>query len=113
MFSPMAGEQTLAPRSLSKAVSIHGAPVLFQVTSEGSIEAPSLQYQLYASKPIDAETRRLAEDRIAFFQSLDAPPDFHDPTCDVRSGYPIPWLEGAGDAGRDPAAQDLEIGSIQ
>ena len=71
MFRPMAGEQVLAPRSLSKAVSINGKPVLFQVTSSGSIAAPAIQYQLYAAQPIDGETQRKAEDRIAFFLSLD------------------------------------------
>jgi DNA-3-methyladenine glycosylase II len=70
MFRPMSGEQTLTSRSLSKAVSIHCKPVIFQVNANGSVESPAIEYQLYGSQPLDAEVQRLAEDRIAFFLSL-------------------------------------------
>jgi DNA-3-methyladenine glycosylase II len=74
-FPPMLGEQTLASRKLAKTISIHTQPVLFELQSDGSIDAPQLQYQLYSTTPIEAETQRLVEDRMRFFLSLDDPLD--------------------------------------
>jgi DNA-3-methyladenine glycosylase II len=78
-FPPMLGEQTLASRKLAKTTSIHTQPVLFELQSTGSVDAPQLQYQLYSTTPIEAETQRLVEDRMRFFLSLDDPlADFYE-----------------------------------
>ena len=70
-FPPMMGEQTLAARKLAKIISIQSQPVLFEVQSMGSIEAPQMQVQLYSPTPIDAATQGQIEDRVRFFLSLD------------------------------------------
>jgi DNA-3-methyladenine glycosylase II len=70
-FAPMEGEQALAGRALSKAVLLEGQIVVFQVAASGSVEAPRLDYTLRSDRPIGDATRRAAEDRIAFFLSLD------------------------------------------
>ena len=72
-FTPMMGEQTLVSRKLVKTLSIHTQPVLFELQSTGTVDAPQLQYQLSSIHPIEAETRRLVEDRMRFFLSLDDP----------------------------------------
>jgi DNA-3-methyladenine glycosylase II len=70
-FPPMGGEQTLGPRTLGKTVSLQGRPVVFDLESAGTVEAPALQYTLFAAQPIDQQRVRLAADRISFFLSLD------------------------------------------
>ena len=71
MFTPTRGEQTLAPRTLTKAVMIGGQPVVFRVAGAGSADAPRLEYTLFAAAPITPETQAAAADRIAFYLSLD------------------------------------------
>ena len=53
-FPPMMGEQTLASRKLAKTISIQTQPVLFELNSTGTIDAPQLQYQLHSTSPIEA-----------------------------------------------------------
>ena len=72
-FPPMMGEQTLSARKLAKTISIQAQPVLFEIQSTGTVDAPQLQYQLYSPGPLDAEMQARGEDRIRFFLSLDDP----------------------------------------
>jgi DNA-3-methyladenine glycosylase II len=67
-FGPMAGEQLLSGQSLAKTVLVDGQPILFEVRASG--DAPGLDYALRSDRPIDVTTQRAAEDRIAFFLSL-------------------------------------------
>jgi len=69
-FAPMEGEQTLAERSLAKAVLIRDQIVVFEIAVSGSVEQPRLDYTLHSDQPIDEAIRQAAEDRIAFFLSL-------------------------------------------
>jgi DNA-3-methyladenine glycosylase II len=69
-FGPMAGEQAVSGRALTKAVFVGGQVIVFQVESTGTVEQPQLTYKLHAERAIDAATQRAAEDRIAFFLSL-------------------------------------------
>jgi DNA-3-methyladenine glycosylase II len=71
MFLPTQGEQTLAPRTLTKAVMIDGQPVVFRVAGTGSADAPRLEYTLFAEAPITPAMQAAAADRIGFYLSLD------------------------------------------
>ena len=70
-FAPMEGEQTLAARTLAKAVLIHGQIIVFEIAVSGSIEQPHLDYTLHSDRRIGVPARLAAEHRIAFFLSLD------------------------------------------
>jgi DNA-3-methyladenine glycosylase II len=72
-FPPMMGEQTLAPRKLTKTISIQAQPIVFELTSTGTVDAPQMQYRLTSNRPIAPEMQRMIEDRIRFFLSLDDP----------------------------------------
>lgn len=69
-FGPSAGEQTLADRTLTRAVLIDERPVVFELADASGPGGPLLRYTLHAADPIDAAAQRAAEDRIAFFLSL-------------------------------------------
>jgi len=56
---------------LTKAVTLHGHAVAFEVQSEGTIEEPRLAYRLYSERPLSEEDRAAIADRIRFFLSLD------------------------------------------
>jgi DNA-3-methyladenine glycosylase II len=66
-FSPTAGEQVVAASSITKAVTLHGRPVAFEVSSAG----PELTYTLYAQTPLSKPDQAALSDRIRFFLSLD------------------------------------------
>src|SRR5690349_11625917 len=70
-FSPTRGEQALTARTLTKAVSIGGQPVVFRVTDSGTVEEPQLAYTLFAGAPLTDARRAAALDRVRFFLSLD------------------------------------------
>jgi DNA-3-methyladenine glycosylase II len=70
MFPPMHGEQQLADRTLTKAVSIDGHAVGFRVRAAGTPDVPQMAYTLYSDQPITPELDNAAADRIAFFLSL-------------------------------------------
>ena len=93
-FAPMEGEQTLAARTLAKAVLLHRQIVVFEIAVSGSIEQPRLDYTLHSDQPISNATRLAAEDRIAFFLSLND---------DVRPFYAI----GLDDQSFAPVIQRL------
>jgi len=69
-FGPMAGEQAMSGRALTKAVFVGGQVIVFQVEPAGSAEQSWLAYTLQAERAIDSATQRAAEDRIAFFLSI-------------------------------------------
>ncbi len=70
-FSPIAGEQTLAPRSLTKTIALNGAAIVFQVTARDTIEKPALEYTLYSARKLSAVDQETIVQRIRFFLSLD------------------------------------------
>jgi DNA-3-methyladenine glycosylase II len=70
-FSPTAGEQTLAETTITKAVTLHGQAVAFELRSVGSIEQPRLAYTLFSERPLSDEEHAAIADRIRFFLSLD------------------------------------------
>ncbi|MEP7292890.1 MAG: DNA-3-methyladenine glycosylase 2 family protein [Chloroflexota bacterium] len=70
-FPPMHGEQQIADRSLTTAVSIDRQPVVFRVHASGTTDTPEIAYTLYAHQPISPTLAGQAADRIAFFLSLD------------------------------------------
>ncbi len=69
-FPAMHGEQSIHERSLTKAVTIDEQAVVFSVRSVGTIEQPKLSYTLTCANPISEALARAADDRIAFFLSL-------------------------------------------
>jgi len=70
MFLPTRGEQTLASRTLTKAVMIGEQPVVFRVAGTGSAGAPRLEYTLFAAAPMLPEVQAAAAGRISFYLSL-------------------------------------------
>lgn len=71
MFVPTRGEQTLAPRTLTKAVMIDEQPVVFRVAGTGCADAPRLEYTLFADAPITPTVQAEAAGRLGFYLSLD------------------------------------------
>jgi DNA-3-methyladenine glycosylase II len=70
-FSPTAGEQTLDQETITKAVTLNGQAVAFELRSTGTVEQPRLAYTLFAQRPLNDEELAAAADRIRFFLSLD------------------------------------------
>ena len=70
-FPPMAGEQMLAPRSLTKTLSLDGQAVVFQITGRGDADKPTLDYTLYSASKLNASAQKRVLARIRFFLSLD------------------------------------------
>src|SRR5215218_3868564 len=70
-FSPMQGEQTLAGRTLTKAVSICGQPLVFRVAAGRTVDEPQLAVTLVTDQPLTEASRPAALDRVRFFLSLD------------------------------------------
>lgn len=70
-FTPTAGEQTVATASVTKAVTLHGRAIAFNVRDAGTLEEPRVAYTLYSEHPLSEPEQRAAIDRIRFFLSLD------------------------------------------
>jgi len=70
MFSPMAGEQSLTGRALTKAVSIGGRAVVFRLEAAGSVDEPAVDCALFADAPLAPAEIASAHDRAAFYLSL-------------------------------------------
>lgn len=70
-FGPTAGEQTLAVGSVTKALTLRGRAVAFQVRSTGTVEQPALVYALFSGQPLSEAEHAAAADRIGFFLSID------------------------------------------
>jgi DNA-3-methyladenine glycosylase II len=69
-FLPIRGEQRLEEATLTKAVSIEGNAVVFELKSTGTLEQPFLHYTLYSAQPLTQSVMDAATDRITFFLSL-------------------------------------------
>lgn len=70
IFGPTKNEQTVSTHSLTKAISIDGQPVVFQLTSSGTTDKPELNYTLFSSNPFSEDTKNAVLERITFFLSL-------------------------------------------
>lgn len=70
-FGPTAGEQEIGFDAVTKAITLHGRAVAFEVRSAGTIEQPQLTYMLYSEQALSEEEQASVADRIAFFLSLD------------------------------------------
>ncbi len=93
-FPPMQGEQTVASRTLTKAVYVEGQITGFQLSSTGTIDAPKLEYTLFSEQPMSDSIKHAAIDRVSFFLSLDD---------DLRPFYQI----GLDDPDFAPVIQEL------
>ncbi len=70
-FGPTAGEQTLVIDFVTKALTLQGRPVAFEVRSTGTIEQPELTYTHFSRHPLSEVEHAAVADRIRFFLSLD------------------------------------------
>ncbi|HEY0068594.1 MAG TPA: DNA-3-methyladenine glycosylase 2 family protein [Chloroflexia bacterium] len=70
-FAPTQKDHKPAIGEFTRALSIGGQVVAFQLTSTGSVEEPELQYRLLSEQPLDDDASRKALERIAFYLSLD------------------------------------------
>jgi DNA-3-methyladenine glycosylase II len=70
-FSPTAGEQRFDVGSVTKAVTINGRAVAFEVSSAGTIEEPRLVYTLSSERPLSEAEHAAVADRMGFFLSVD------------------------------------------
>ena len=70
-FGPMGGEQAFTNGSITKAVTLHGRAVAFELQNAGTIEEPQINATLYSEQPLSEEEEAAMADRIRFFLSLD------------------------------------------
>jgi DNA-3-methyladenine glycosylase II len=70
-FRPALGEQKTDEGQLTKAISVDGQTVVFQVRSTGTIQAPELAYNLYSETLLTEPNHAFVRDRIRMFLSLD------------------------------------------
>ena len=56
---------------LTKAVTLHGQAVAFELRNAGTVEDPQLGYTLYSEQPLSESEQAIMTDRIRFFLSLD------------------------------------------
>src|SRR5258708_12262348 len=70
IFGPTKNEQRVSSHSLTKAITVDGQTVVFQLTSKGTIEEPLLEYTLFSAQPITETTRTGVVDRMTFFLIL-------------------------------------------
>lgn len=93
-FRPAMGEQRTDAGVLTKAISIDGTLIVFQVQSIGTLDAPELAYILYSESPLDDALHQAMRDRMRFFLSVDD---------DLRPFYAI----GESDPAFEPVMQEL------
>ncbi len=67
---PTKQDQTISSHSLTKAISIDGQTVVFQLTSIGTTENPQLEYTLFSVEPISKVMENAVIERMTFFLSL-------------------------------------------
>lgn len=70
-FQATRGDQQVDRDRMVKAVAVRGVPLVFELTAEGNVERPRLQYALYSREELTAELKEEALDRIRFYLSLD------------------------------------------
>ena len=68
---PTKQEQTISAHTLTKAISIDGQTIVFQLISIGTTENPQLEYTLFSAQPITEETQNAVVERMTFFLSLE------------------------------------------
>src|SRR5260370_5687123 len=66
IFGPTKNEQRGSSHSLTKAITVDGQTVVFQLTSKGTIEEPLLEYTLLSAQPITETTRTCEVNRMTF-----------------------------------------------
>jgi len=71
VFMPTKQEQTISSHTLTKAISIDGQTIVFQLISIGTTENPQLEYTLFSTQPITEETQNAVVERMTFFLSLE------------------------------------------
>jgi len=71
VFMPTKQEQTISSHTLTKAISIDGQTIVFQLISIGTTENPQLEYTLFSAQPITEETQNAVVERMTFFLSLE------------------------------------------
>jgi DNA-3-methyladenine glycosylase II len=94
VFMPTKQEQTVSSHILTKAISIDGQTIVFQLASIGTTENPQLEYTLFAAEPISKVIENAVVERMTFFLSL---------KDDLRPFYRI----GREDADFDPIIEHL------
>jgi DNA-3-methyladenine glycosylase II len=67
---PTKQEQTISSHTLTKAISIDGVTIIFQLTSIGTTESPQLEYTLFSAEHITEEMQNAVVERMTFFLSL-------------------------------------------
>jgi DNA-3-methyladenine glycosylase II len=70
-FTPTEGEQTVTANTITKAITLNGRAVAFQVRNVGSVEKPRVEYTLFTEHPLSDAEHEALKDRISFFLSLD------------------------------------------
>lgn len=70
-FGPTMGEQAFAGEVLTKAVTLHGHALAFELRSLGTTEEPELLYTLYSEHSLNDVEHAAIVDRLRFFLSLD------------------------------------------
>ncbi len=70
-FTPTAGEQALAPDSITKALTLNGRAVACEICNAGTLKEPGIAYTLYSEQPLSDTEHSAISDRISFFLSLD------------------------------------------
>jgi DNA-3-methyladenine glycosylase II len=70
-FGPTGGEQVFTGNSLTKAITLNGRAVAFEVWSQGEGLQSPLAYRLSSYQPVSDEEHAALTDRIRFFLSLD------------------------------------------
>jgi DNA-3-methyladenine glycosylase II len=70
VFMPTKQEQTISSHILTKAISIDGQTIVFQVISSDTLEIPHLEYTLFSAEPICEEMGNALVERMTFFLSL-------------------------------------------
>lgn len=93
-FTPTEGEQSVTTSSITKAITLNGRAVGFQVRNVGSVEEPLVAYTLFSEHALSEAEHEAIRDRIRFFLSLDD---------DLRPFYAI----GRGDPYFKPVIEAL------
>lgn len=70
-FGPTGGEQNFAGNTLTKAITVNGRAVAFEVWSKVDAKQSELSYRLSSEQPLSDEERAAVVDRVRFFLSLD------------------------------------------
>ncbi len=70
-FGPTAGEQGLNSDFVTKAYTLQGQAIAFEVRGTGTIAEPQLAYTVFSEHPLDETAHAGVVDRMRFFLSLD------------------------------------------